>query len=147
MYNNPWIYNGKEFDEKDIPEESIGFVYLITCLTDNRKYIGRKIFYSTKRLPPLKGKFRKRKKVTNSDWQNYYGSSEEMKDLVLTLGKEAFKREILYLCNSKSSMSYLESKEIFVRDALLKKEFLNNWITCQISGNNLKELYIDENKC
>jgi len=49
-----WIYQGKEVTE--IPNEYEGFVYLITNLTDNRKYVGKKLakFKTTK--PPLKGK-------------------------------------------------------------------------------------------
>jgi len=145
--SDPWLLDGKPFEEEDIPEGKIGFVYLITNLVDNRKYIGRKIFYSTKRLPPLKGKTRKRKKITGSDWQNYYGSSDEMKELILTIGKVSFRREILHLCGSKSELSYLETKEILVRDALIKDEYINKWLTAQINGNNLKGMIIDKHRC
>ena len=36
-----WMYKGKEVVE--IPAEFIGFVYLITKTTNNRKYIGKKL--------------------------------------------------------------------------------------------------------
>jgi hypothetical protein len=35
-----WTYRGKEITE--IPDEYEGFVYLITNLTNNQKYIGKK---------------------------------------------------------------------------------------------------------
>ena len=35
----PWYYNDKIVDE--LPEGTVGFVYLITNLTNNRKYIGK----------------------------------------------------------------------------------------------------------
>ena len=139
MYNNPWYYNEKPFESEDIPETAIGFVYLIT-LPDDRKYIGRKGFYSTIRKPPLKGKTRKRKVVKESDWKNYFGSSDEMKELLLTNGPNGFRREILRLCSSKSELSYFETKEIFVRDALLKDDYINKWLTAQINGSNLKNI-------
>ena len=54
-----WTYNGNEVTE--IPQEYEGFVYIITNLTDDRKYIGKKLakFKTTK--PPLKGKKNKRR--------------------------------------------------------------------------------------
>ena len=38
-----WVYNKTIFDE--IPEGMVGFVYLITNLMNDRKYIGKKNFY------------------------------------------------------------------------------------------------------
>jgi hypothetical protein len=37
-------------------------------------------------------------------------------------------------------MSYYESKFIFETDALIKDEYINKWITCQINGHNLNYL-------
>lgn len=132
-----WLYKGENFTE--IPEGYIGFVYIIECIPTGQKYIGRKIFYSTSRKI-IKGSTRRKKTVTESTWKSYFGSSEYMQLLIKSYGKEKFRREILYLCKDKSSMSYLESKEIFIRDALLKDEYINRWITCQIASKNLKSL-------
>ena len=54
-----WLYKGKQVNE--ISNEYEGFVYLITNLTNNRKYVGKKLskFKTTK--PPLKGKKNKRR--------------------------------------------------------------------------------------
>ena len=78
-YTNPWTLDGKIFESNNI-DDAQGFVYLITNLTTNLKYVGKKNFWSVRKLPPLKGKTRKRTKRVESDWKDYYGSSEEVKD-------------------------------------------------------------------
>ena len=75
-YENPWIYMERAFTSDDIGE-FYGFVYLITNLTNQRQYIGRKYFYQH-RTP--KGK--KRKVKSESDWKKYYGSCPELKEAV-----------------------------------------------------------------
>ncbi len=128
-----WIYKGEPYDQ--VPTDYVGFVYHIT-FTTGQKYIGRKIFWSAKKKI-LKGKV-KRLKV-ESDWKKYYGSSDYIKTL-LTDGREGVIRDIVRLCKSKSEMAYFESKMIFETDALLKPEYINRWITCQINSKNLEYL-------
>ena len=78
-----WLFNGKEFDPTEFDfKDLVGFVYCITDLTNNKKYIGKKNFWSTNRLKPLKGKTRKRVVKKESDWIKYHGSNEEVKLLV-----------------------------------------------------------------
>ena len=133
-----WIYNGKEFLSEDI-ENFVGFVYLITDLSNNKKYVGKKNFWSIRKLPPLKGQKRRRTKKSESDWQDYYGSSEEVKLLVEQSGPKRFKREILHLCNSKGVMSYLEAKEQFDRKVLLSDDYYNEFIGCKIHAKHVKK--------
>ena len=132
-----WIYEGKELTE--VPDGCVGFVYLITCIPTGQLYVGRKTFISTSRKV-VKGKTRRKKVVKESDWEKYYGSSEYMQSLVLTHGPESFKREILHLCKSKSECNYFETYEIFTRHALLRDEYINRWVTCQINSMTLKGL-------
>ena len=75
-----WTYRGKIVEE--ISEEYIGFVYLITNLTNNKKYIGKKLtkFKVTKK--PLKGKKNKRRSTKESDWRTYWGSSPTCKKML-----------------------------------------------------------------
>lgn len=135
-----WYYGDEEFTS-DMIGEYVGFVYCITDLNnDNKKYIGKKNFYSTRRLPPLKGKTRKRKVVKESDWQDYFGSSDEVKELVESHGRDSFRREILHLCNSKGEMSYLEAKEQFDREVLLSDEYYNGIINCKIHRSHVRGL-------
>lgn len=138
-YPNPWLYNNTPFLEDDIGE-SVGFIYLITEIPTNRKYIGKKIFFNRVVKPPLKGKKKRRISKKFSDWETYYGSSEDLKQAVDHNGMNLYKREILYLCSSKSEMSYLETKEIFLRDALLTQEYFNSWVSSRINSNQLKSM-------
>jgi hypothetical protein len=138
-YDNPWIYNSKPFTSDDIGD-SIGFVYIITDTTNGKKYVGKKLFVSKRKLPPLKGQKRRRTKVSESDWKTYYGSSEEVKLLVEQNGIDKYKREILHLCNNKGVMSYLEAKEQFDRGVLLSDEYYNGIINCKIHSSHVKAL-------
>jgi len=102
-----WTYQGKIVEQ--ISEEYVGFVYLITNLTNDRKYIGKKLakFKVTKK--PLKGKKNKRRSTKESDWRDYWGSSDNLNADVEHLGPENFTREILYYCTSRGELSYLEA--------------------------------------
>ena len=132
-----WTHRGKLFESEQIGDY-IGFVYLITDLSNNKKYVGKKNFWSTRKLPPLKGKTRKRTIKKESDWKDYFGSSEQVKLLVESQGRNNFTREILHLCNSKGAMSYLEAKEQFDREVLFSDEYYNEFIGCKIHAKHVK---------
>lgn len=134
-----WYYNEKEFTSEMIGD-FVGFVYLLTDLENGKKYVGKKNFWSTRKLPPLKGKSRRRTKKTESNWQQYYGSSEEVMLLVESSGESRFKREILHLCKSKGEMSYLELKEQVDREVLFKDEYYNGIIQVKIHRSHVQSL-------
>ena len=128
-----WTYQGEEIDK--IPDEYEGVVYLITNTTNDRKYIGKKLakFKTTK--PPLKGKKNKRRGYKESDWRDYWGSSDKLQADVETLGEDKFTREILYFCTSRAEMSYLEAKEQFDRRVLETEEYYNGIINVRVGGS------------
>ena len=130
-----WTYQGKIVEQ--IPEEYVGFVYLITNLTDNRKYIGKKLarFKTTK--PPLKGKKNKRRGHKESDWRDYWGSSDHLNADVLRLGKDKFTREVLHYCPSRGVLSYIEAKEQFDRRVLETDEYYNGIINVRVGGSKI----------
>jgi hypothetical protein len=130
-----WQYNGSDFAE-DLIGDNYGFVYQITNLTNGRKYIGKKFFYSSK-TKQVKGK-RKKVKVP-SDWQTYYGSSDTLKQDVLSLGHENFSREILHLCRSKGECGYLEAKEQFIRGVMESEDYYNTWIMVRVRKSHIKD--------
>lgn len=134
-----WYYNGEEFTSEMIGDY-VGFVYLITDLSNGKKYVGKKTLMSKRKLPPLKGKTRRRTKIVETDWQNYYGSSEEVKALVEDRGRDQFKREILHLCKGKGEMSYLELKEQVDREVLFKDEYYNQFIGVKIHAKHVESL-------
>jgi hypothetical protein len=131
-----WLYRDEEFTSDDIKHWK-AFVYQITNLTNDKKYIGKKLFFKTRRKPPLKGKTRKRVEITESDWQDYWGSNEALKADVDALGKENFKREIIYLCNTKGEASYHEAALQFEREVLLREDYYNGIINCRINASHL----------
>ena len=126
-----WIYQGEIVEDFG---NYIGFVYMITCLRTNKRYIGKKNFYFAK-SKQVKGK-KKRFKV-ESDWKDYYGSNDELNQHVKILGEENFQREILRFCSSKGEMSYFEAKYQFQYDVLENDQFYNSWISCKIHKKHL----------
>ena len=134
-----WHYNNLPFEPSDDElSDYVGFVYCITELDTGKKYIGKKFFWSTRKLPPLKGQKRRRTVKKQSDWMKYYGSSEELKLLVETKGGDAYHREILRLCKTKGECSYYEAKEQFDRDVLFKDEYHNEFIGCKIHSKHVR---------
>ena len=131
-----WTYKQVIFTE-DMIGDNYGFVYVITNLITNKKYIGKKFFYSSK-TKQVKGK-KKRFKVS-SDWQTYYGSNEELKKDVIIHGKENFKREILHLCLTKGTTGYLEAKEQFLNCVLENEDYYNTWIMVRVRDSHIKGL-------
>ena len=129
-----WYYQGKEVSDEDI-QEYIGFVYRITNLTNQKSYIGKKLFKST-RTKTVKGK---RKKVKlDSGWRDYYGSNAVLKQDVDSLGPENFHREILHLCKSKGTANYLEMREQIDRRVLESDQWYNEWIMVKVHRSHLK---------
>lgn len=128
-----WIYNNEPYLD---PGEYYGFVYVITNLLSGKQYIGKKFFWTTKRKQV--NKVRKRIKV-ESDWKEYWSSSDEVKADVEQFGPENFKREIIYLCKNKGTVNYLEAKEQFTRSVLENRDkWYNSWIMVKVSRSHIK---------
>ena len=130
-----WTHNGKDILE--LPNEVVGFVYQITNTTNGRMYIGKKLARFKRSRPPLKGRKNKRRYKVDSDWRDYYGSSDELTIDVNKLGKENFKREVLYFCNSKAELSYVEAREQFARKVLESDDYYNGHIRVRVHGKGI----------
>ncbi len=130
-----WYYNNEEFN--NTPEEYQGFVYEITELSTNKKYIGKKNFWRPKTLPKNSRRSRKVKTRVESDWREYYGSNVVLQGLVEEHGSKGYQRVILHLCKTKGQMSYYEAKLQFENDVLLKEEYYNEFIGCKIHSKHL----------
>jgi hypothetical protein len=130
-----WMYQGQELQE--IPEGYTAFVYLITNKLTNKKYIGKKLFYFTK-TKSIKGK--KKRIKQESDWKEYWSSSEDVKKDVKEYGEENFLREIIKLCINKGSASYYEAKEQFINEVLEKpEEWYNGQIQVRVHKTHIKK--------
>lgn len=136
-----WHYNGLAVEE--LPEDCVGFVYIITNTTNNRKYIGKKLSKFSKikyQTVKLKNGTKKRKRIKSkiqSDWQTYYGSNTELLKDVELLGRDVFVREILYFCKSKAECSYIEAREQFRHQVLESKDYYNGHIQLRVHGSHI----------
>lgn len=139
-YPNPWIQQSGEPLESEHITDYVGMVYLIVNKNNNKKYIGKKFFWSTKKLPPLKGKTRKRIKRGESDWKNYWGSSNSLKEDMEKYNHLHFERYVLELCYTKTQCSYYEMKHQMENEVLLREDFYNDFMGGKINGKHLERL-------
>jgi len=137
-----WLFENAQIEA--LPEDCVGFVYLITNLVTGRKYIGKKLAKFSKttyKVVKLKNGNKKRKKIRSkidSDWLTYYGSNDELNQDIQTLGQENFKREILYYCSSKAQCSYIEAREQFRHQVLESDAYYNGQISVRVHGSHIK---------
>ena len=139
-----WTYEGKEVDG-DLVEGYTGFVYRITNTVNGRKYIGKKLFKST-RTKKVKGKTRRKKTVIESNWKQYYGSNAELLEDVEKYGETSFKREIIALCKTKGTANYLEMKYQILENALESPQYYNQWIAVKVHKSQIKLQKQNENR-
>ena len=137
-----WLYQGNIITS--LPDDCIGFVYIITNKISGKKYIGKKLAKFSKtsyKTIKLKNgnKIRKRiKSKIDSDWQTYYGSNDKLNEDVKNLGTDKFTREILQFCKSKSQCSYIEAKLQFEYRVLESDDFYNGHIQVRVHGSHIK---------
>ncbi len=137
-----WLFENTQIET--LPEDCVGYVYIITNTVSGRKYIGKKLAKFSKttyRVVKLKNGNKKRKKIRSkidSDWQTYYGSNDELNQDIQTLGSDKFIREILYYCTSKSQCSYIEAREQFRHKVLESDAYYNGQISVRVHGSHIK---------
>lgn len=112
--------------------EAYGFIYEITHRVSGRQYIGKKQMQSVKKLPPLKGAKRKRKKVVETDWRTYTGSCTQLNLDIEKYGKDGFIFKILLFCDSKWELAYKEAELQITRGVLLSESYYNGIINLRI---------------
>jgi hypothetical protein len=137
-----WLFESIRVES--LPEDCVGFVYLITNTVSGRKYIGKKLAKFSKttvRTVKLKNGNKKKKKIRSkidSDWQEYYGSNDELKKDIQALGADKFTRQILYYCRSKAECSYIEAREQFRHQVLESDDYYNGHIQVRVHGSHIK---------
>lgn len=75
-------------NEKENKSTPYGFIYIITNLTNDMKYLGQRKF--------------------SDGWENYLGSGIYIKRAVKYYGKENFEREVIRICYSKEELNEAE---------------------------------------
>ena len=126
-----WEYKGELLEDIG---EYVGFVYIIENLVNNKAYIGKKLFHFTK-TKQVKGK--KKKYKVESDWKEYYGSNDQLKEHVNIYGEDKFRRTILRLCISKGEMTYFEAKYQFEYGVLESDRWYNAHIMARVHRKHL----------
>lgn len=135
-----WYYENKEYSNiENFPKDSWGFVYKITNIIDNRFYIGKKSLWSVRNIKLTKKelleqalskkpgrKATKKEVIKESDWKNYYGSEPTLKDDIKKLGKDNFKREIIYIALNKKALTYSEIKYQMIYEVLENENTYNS---------------------
>jgi len=133
---------------EQLPDDCIGFVYLITNVTSGRKYIGKKLAKFSKttyKTVKLKNGTKKKKKIRSkidSDWQEYWGSSPNLQADIDSLGTDKFTREILFYCTSKAECSYVEAREQFSRRVLESDDYYNGHIQVRVHGSHIIKKFL-----
>jgi hypothetical protein len=113
-------------------KQPYGFIYRITNLINNKKYIGKKQCLTILKKRPLKGKRNKRHEIKETDWKIYTSSSKELNADIILHGKDKFKFEILQWCSSKWELSYCEAKLQFELEVLLRDDYYNGIINLRV---------------
>ena len=137
-----WLYQGNPVEQ--LPEDCAGFVYQITNLITQRKYIGKKLarFRKTRqRIVKFKNGNKKKRKIrtqVESDWRDYYGSSSDLLQDIAKLGNQNFQREILYYCKSRAECSYIEAREQFSQRVLESDSYYNGHIQVRVHGSHIR---------
>ena len=143
--NKDWLYEGKSFSPnyEEIDPEYVGFVYQITDTETGQIYIGQKRFHKPKTLPITKTRKRRVKTVVESDWRDYFSSSQAIKENVEAGLSGRYEREILRFGYSKGDLHILEAIEQINRGVLWDDKYLNGIINIRVHrkhiSNKLKE--------
>jgi len=152
-----WTYKTHKIgDITQFPENTFGFVYIVTHKPSGKSYIGKKVLYHSKKqkigkreLEKLQGVVGRRPSykmvIKESDWLNYYGSQKEIKRLLLEGKKDEFERTILRLCPDKKSLTYFEVKYQMIYQVLEKPdEFFNDNILGKFYTRDLANIEFED---
>ena len=138
-----WILNNREL--KKAPLNAFGFIYEIE-FDDDTKYIGKKNFYSRrkrnfgkKELALITDKRRKKYEIVvkESDWKGYNSSNKTILNKIKA-GELPKNKKILSIARCKKELTYLEERELFLSDALLDSNYLNDNIAGKFYTKDLE---------
>ena len=153
-----WLFKNKVISSIDeMPQDTYGFIYLVTHIPTDRKYIGKKVLYfernvklGKRELNELKAQRKakgiggrvpsKKKVIKESDWKTYYGSQQEIKELVKLEKESNFKREILKFVSNKKHLTYFECKYLFINEVLENnQEYINDNILAKFYSRDFND--------
>lgn len=145
-----WIYDGNTEIKSisDFPELTYGFIYLITNVTKEKFYVGKKALRSYRWVKIAQSTYDKNAKDPNyrkskskrsrkgkpiweyrklvikeTDWLKYTGSNKELNEDIKN-GDKIYK-EIIDFGKDKRELTYLEAKYQFKKDVLEREDCYN----------------------
>lgn len=127
-----WTYKGKEIKcLADCELGAIGFIYEITNITKNKKYLGRKTVLKPKYTSGVN------KGISKGAYafQSYCGSSKSLLEDIKN-GDE-YKKEVIRWCYTKAEMTYYESEAIYCSGSLLDETYYNYWCKATVYSRHL----------
>jgi len=155
----PWIFQNKEINTiDDMPKGAYGFIYEVTHLPTQQKYLGKKVLFyernkklgkkeqqkikEERKLKGLRGKTPSKKKVIlESDWKKYYGSHNKIVELIKNNKHHEFSREILMFVPNKKMLTYYETKYLFLKEVIENNEkYLNTNISGHFYSKDFQDL-------
>jgi hypothetical protein len=121
---------------EDFPENTYGFVYIVTHTPTGKAYVGKKALHhniskklTKKELAEQSGPGRKstsKKVQKESDWKTYHGSSKPIIEMIKNGKEDEFTREILVIVPNKKLLTYYETKILFTLGVLENPEYYFN---------------------
>jgi len=140
-----WTYKTHKIgDITQFPENTFGFVYIVTHKPTGKAYIGKKVLFHNKKKR-LGKKPTYKLEVKESDWMNYYGSQKDIKQLLLEGKKDEFERIILKMCPNKKALTYFEIKYQMIYQVLEKpNEFFNDNILGKFFTKDLDDVEFED---
>ena len=152
-----WIYKTNEIkDITQFPENTFGFVYIVTHNPTGKTYVGKKVIYHTRKQKVGKRELQRLQNavgrrpayklvVKESDWKNYFGSQKE----IVALAKkdqagENLEKRILEFVPNKKLLTYYETKHLFINNVL--EDNYSAHINDNILGKFYRKDFIDETK-
>jgi len=152
-----WTYKANAIEDiSQFPDNTLGFVYIVTHKPTGKSYIGKKILHFTKKvklgkkeLANLQGVVGRRPaykmSVKESDWKTYYGSQTDIKKILAEGGKDDFERTILKCVSTKKQLTYFEIKYQMIYQVLEKPdEFFNDNILGKFFTKDLNEMVFED---
>ena len=136
-----WLFEGKDYDPayEDIPDDVLGFVYIITDTETGEKYVGQKRMRKPKVLPITKSRKRRIRTVVESDWRSYYSSNGIIKENATAGHTDRYQREILRFGTTKGDLHLLELMEQINRNVLFDPKYLNGLVNVRIHKKHISK--------
>lgn len=117
---NKDLYGHWETTEHLDTEKYVGFVYIITNLVEQRKYIGSKKY--------------KIKRKKDGEWKSYTGSCTELNNDIKKYGKDKFTFKVVKQYSRMVEVKYNEAKMIIEVDAIFRKDYYNQMVMLRMKG-------------